>query len=335
MNKNVLPRPERSGEPGPSEPQHRFPPQRHKDTKGPRRSQSLGAFVSLWFNKTLRFPGSRLAGLVLSRTAPAALLLALATAPAAAQDVVWQDLEPGLELAEIDPAGEGFGEGRLTLLRIDPERFDFRLIAASEHGGEARRASEWAAQFSFAAAINAGMYQEDGLSSVGFMVNFGHVNNPHLNPNNAVLAFNPKDPSLPAVRLIDRKCHDFDALKTQYHTLIQSIRMISCEGKNVWEQQPRAWTIAALATDAAGNILFTLSRRPYTVHDYIELLLSLGLDLRGAMYLEGGDKATLYLDSRGRSFERTGGTGTDGGVEGNPAASPIPNVLGVVRRPEG
>lgn len=279
-------------------------------------------------------PGARARIGSMGAAALAAVLLWAAPAPAA-QEIIWQDLEPGLELAEVDPAGEGFGEGRLTLLRIDPKRFDFRLIAASERGGEPRRASEWAAEFGLAAAINAGMFQEDGLSSVGYMRNFGHINNPHLNPNNAVLAFNPKDPDLPAVRLIDRKCHDLETLKEQYHTLIQSIRMISCEGENVWQQQPRAWTIAALATDAEGNILFTLSRRPYTVHDYIELLLGLGLDLRGAMYLEGGDKATLYLSSRGRSFERTGGTGTDGGVSGNPEAAPIPNVLGVVRRPEG
>lgn len=277
-------------------------------------------------------------GTVVARGALVALAMAaaaLALGPLHARDLVWQPLEPGLELAEVDPSGEGFADGVLTVVRIDPEHFEFHLLTASEHGGESRRASDWAAEFDLVAAINAGMYQEDGVSSVGFMRNFGHINNSHVNPNNAVLAFNPKDDTLSPVRLIDRTCQDFDALKAKYHTLIQSIRMISCDGRNVWEQQPRAWTIAALAVDRDGRVLFTLSRRPYTVHEYIELLLSLPLDLRGAMYLEGGDKATLYVRAEDRTFERTGGTGTDGDVTGNPEAQPIPNVLGIVRKPSG
>jgi len=255
-------------------------------------------------------------------------------APAVAAEVEWRQVEPGLMIAEFaSPAAPPSGEGRITVLRIDPQRYAFRLLTAKESGGNPQPVRDWVHKNGLLAAINAGMYQEDGITSVGYMKNFGHVNNSHVNPNNAVFAFNPREEGLPPAQIIDRTCQDFEDLRRKYDSLIQSIRMISCDQRNVWDPQPQRWSMAAVALDKHGQVLFILTPLPYSVHDFIEVLLALPLSIHNAMYLEGGPRASLYLSAGGVELERVGGFPMP--ILENDTrmrALPVPNVIGIVRR---
>jgi hypothetical protein len=115
---------------------------------------------------------------------------------------------------------------------------------------------------------------------------------------------------MPPVKLIDRGCDDFEAWKTHYGAFVQNIRMVSCKGENVWARGGQEWSIAAVGVDRRGRLLFIHSRSPYTPHDLIENLLSLPLGLAGAMYVEGGPEAQLYIHSGDREIERVGSRGT-------------------------
>jgi uncharacterized protein YigE (DUF2233 family) len=266
------------------------------------------------------------------------LLIALAWTGAAGEARVgWRVLEPGLELAEIaSPVASKVGDSRITVLRIDPARFALKLLAAKELGGARMTARQWAGKYGLVAAINAGMYQEDGLTSVGYMRNFDRVNNGHINPNQAVLAFNRKTGAVPEAQIIDRTCQDFAALRKSYDTLVQSIRMVSCGQKNVWDPQARSWSMAAVAMDKSGRVLFVISRSPFTVHVFINILLGLPLDIHNAMYLEGGPKASLYVSANGAEIEKIGRFETIFlESDTNAPALPLPNVIGVVRKPSG
>jgi hypothetical protein len=68
------------------------------------------------------------------------------------------------------------------------------------------------------------------------------------------------------------------------------------------------------------------------VHDFAEVLLSLPLSIKTAMYLEGGPQASLYLSTPKMMLERNGIW--EGFEENGPFqfSLPIPNVLGVVRK---
>jgi hypothetical protein len=207
------------------------------------------------------------------------------------------------------------------------------LNASAPGQGQPLTAREWSRRNGLVAAINASMYDADARKSLGLMLTRQHVNNPRLSRDKAVLAFDPRSPGLPPVRLIDRDCDDLDAWKEHYGTLVQSIRMVSCKGANVWAQSDEAWSIAAIGVDRQGRILFLHSRSPYTPHDLIENLLALPLDLAGAMYAEGGTEAQLYVDSGQREVELVGSRGTGLFPSGeNDRAWPVPNVIGVVRR---
>jgi hypothetical protein len=247
----------------------------------------------------------------------------------------WQELEPGLELGRFpSPRPAGAGDSVIRSLRIDPARFEFRLLSASaiEHG-RPLTAKEWCREHDLVAAINPSMYQEDHRTSVSLMRTRSHTNNSHVSKDMTVLAFDPLVPDVPPIKIIDRQCEDLETWREKYGTLVQSIRMIACDGQNVWRQRPRKWSTAAIGTDRIGRVLFIHVRSPYSTHDLIEILKTLPLDLSSAMYAEGGAQAQLYVKSGDQEYEFAGGFGTAFNEnDANDGAWPIPNVVGIVRR---
>ncbi len=247
----------------------------------------------------------------------------------------WRRLEAGLELAEFaSPRPSDRGDSIVRALRIEPSRFELRLLNASaEPRGGPLTARAWCARGGLVAAINASMYQADHRTSVSFMRTATHINNPRLSKDRAILAFEPRDPGVPAATIIDGECDDFETLRTKYGTLVQSIRMISCKGENVWSRQARRWSTAAIGTDALGRILFLHVRSPYSTHDLIDILKTLPLGLTRAMYAEGGPEAQLYVKSGAEEHEWVGSYETGLNEEDdNRIAWPVPNVVGIARR---
>lgn len=259
----------------------------------------------------------------------------------------WQKVDEGLYYGVFDsPQKSEIGDSKITIIKINPWYYDFKLLSASEFDDSLRTARQWAKKFNLLAVVNAGMFQQDMRTSVGYMKNFDHVNNPRVSKENAFFAFNPvvgldrppDDSSeaasmLKPAQIIDRHCQDFEVLRQQYQSIFQSIRMISCTQKNVWSQQPQKWSMVVLGADKSSNILFIFTRSPYSVHDFINILLSLPISIYNAMYLEGGPEATLYFSANGIEFEKNGSYET-GFMESNTinTAWPIPNVLGVVKK---
>jgi uncharacterized protein YigE (DUF2233 family) len=248
----------------------------------------------------------------------------------AALPLSWKEADKGLHVAECKAALNGTNYA-VTIVKINPAYYSFKLLCASEHGKESLSVKDWALKNHLVAAVNGSMFQKDGLTSIDFMKNFNHVNNPRLSRDKTILAFNPVEKDLPPIQLIDRECGDFNDLRTKYRSLVQSIRMISCKGKNVWNDQNVKWSCLALGMDARGNILFLFCTTPGSVHDFIEILLSLPLDLKSAMYLEGGPQAALYLSTPRMDMERY--CTLDGLQEdGLKFSLPVPNVIGIVKK---
>jgi uncharacterized protein YigE (DUF2233 family) len=266
---------------------------------------------------------------------PAAPSVPPAKAPApppAKESAPWERLEPGLEFGAFRSRLAAAGDRLIRVLRIDPARYRLRLLnASSEPGGHPRTARDWAERNHLAAAINASMYQADMRSSVSLMLTRGHVNNPRLSKDKAVLAFDPLEAGLPPVQIIDRECQDFAALRDHYATLVQSIRMISCDGRNVWEPRQGAWSTAAIGIDKSGRILFIHARAPHTTHDLIEVLLELPIDLKNAMYVEGGSEAQMFVQAGGKSLEFAGSLEDQDDTLPAHFVWPIPNAVGIER----
>ncbi len=268
----------------------------------------------------------------------AALLCLCLVVPAGAGD--WRVLEPGLELGTfVSPTPSPIGDCTITVLRVDPARFDLVLAMGSEladDGSANRTAREWVTDADLLAAINASMFQTDYRTSTELMFSADHVNNARLGGNKAVLAFDlaPEAPAdLPRVRIIDRACEDLDALRPHYRVMVQSIRMVSCQRSNTWQQSDRRWSHAVIGIDGQGRPLLIHARSPWTTHDFIDILLALPIDLQQLQYAEGGPEAQLFVRAGGLELELVGSFET-GFFESddNVSAWPVPNVVGVQRR---
>lgn len=259
------------------------------------------------------------------------LLCSLAAPPGAAGQ--WEVLEPGLELATFAaPRQSEAGDSLIRVLRIEPSRFRLRLLNASATPErQPYTPREWAQRHGLVAVINASMYQADYRTSVSLMKTAEHTNQGRVSKDNAVLAFDALDGDVPPVQIIDRTCQNFEELRQRYATLVQSIRMISCQGKNVWTPQPHRWSTAAIGVDRRGRVLFIHVRSPYGTHELIEMLLALPIALKNAMYVEGGAQAQLY--ARGGSTELELAGIYESGFVGEALLQswPLPNVIGVAR----
>ncbi|RME03118.1 MAG: phosphodiester glycosidase family protein [Deltaproteobacteria bacterium] len=262
------------------------------------------------------------------------LLVGVTSPPPRTDRGAWIHFEPGFSLGVFDaPRKPEKGDGKIRILRIDPARFALRIFCASDPTeGKLHSARAWAKRHGLLAATNTSMYQKDFRTSVSLLRSSTHVNNPRLTRDNAILAFDPIVPGIPLVRILDRACDDFQVWTKRYASLVQSIRMYSCTGKNVWQQQPeKKWSHSAIGTDKGGNVLFIHVRSPYTTHDLIEMLVSLPIDLDRLMYTEGGGEAQLFIQHGEETFEFLG-------IDEAPLPflgsrdHPIPNVIGVIRR---
>ncbi|MCU0230059.1 MAG: phosphodiester glycosidase family protein [Acidobacteria bacterium] len=278
---------------------------------------------------------TRRARALASLACAAATLVAAACGGRSAPAPAWQTLEPGLDFGEFPlPERSPRGDSTLRVLRVDPARFELKLFAASAPSdGPARTPREWAADRGLVAAINSSMFGADQRTAVSMLKRRDHVNNPRLTRDKTVLVFDRLDDAVPPVQLIDREAQDFDAIAPSYGAFVQGIRMIALPRRNVWKEQPRRHSVAAIGVDGKGRVLLIHCRSPYPVHDLADFLLALPLDLRNAMYAEGGPLAQLWIGAGGSEIELVGMSDA-GFLQADEAVppQPVPNVIGVARR---
>jgi hypothetical protein len=258
----------------------------------------------------------------------AVIACAVAAWSAPVQPVSWRVIQTGVELATIDPGPTPSGEReRLYVVRITPASAQITVALASEAKTEPKTAAEWCKRDRLAVAINAGMFQSDDRSNVGYLRHGRHLNNARWNDYQSVLAVDGARSSW-----IDRDGGGATQDLSGYAIVVQNLRLISKRRKNVWAQSPRMWSEAAVATDSRGRLMFLFSRAPYTMHDFNEMLLKLPLDIAGAMHVEGGPEASLSIHVPGLDLDLAGSYET-GFLpnDSNHAQWPIPNVIGVVR----
>lgn len=266
--------------------------------------------------------------------------------------LVWQHLENGLALARItlqiaNPAPEENTvqdrinaampaptraiplAARVSVLRINPDRFSFSLYMASEKGP--KPLADICRDEHFVAAINAGMFLPDRVTSTGYLRQGTHVNNGRVAANfGSFFAAMPHNAKLPRARLIDKTAQGWQNTLEEYSLVMQNYRMTTPAGRIIWKPMKRLHSIAALSQDNAGNILFIFCADPVPAAEFIAALLTLPLQAASVMYLEGGSEAALLINAGNVSEMQTGRHAS--GLWSGGARLEVPNVLGVTRR---
>lgn len=247
----------------------------------------------------------------------------------------WTLISTGLYYGEFDALDKSpIGDSKIRILKIDPKLYSFHMANASAPGeGGLMSVRKWSKKQNYLAAINAGLYQEDHKTSISLMKNNSHVNNRRMNKQKTIFAFEPKKKGIPKATIFDRECDNISTLKKDYSVYAQSIRMISCKGKNVWKLQKETYSTAAIAADKQGHILFIHVRSPYATHKLINSLLKLPLNIRTAMYVEGGPQAQMYVKGTDQEYILLGRYRSENaGKAISYFGWPIPNVIGIRKR---
>jgi len=265
----------------------------------------------------------------------AALSLALSSTTGADATSGWQTLAPGMELRYVTTkTPSAAGDSRIAVLRMDPNLWELAAVGISQTGeSTSHTAREWSQRHKFVAAINAGMFEADEKTHLGYLRCREQILSAHQNKYQSVAAFDPRDPAAsPRFRILDLDAPGitFQSILKEYSSVVQNLRLVKRPGLNQWNQQTRKWSEAALGEDDAGRILFLFSRSPFSMHDLNQELLAAGIGLVAAQHLEGGPEAQLYLNAGGVELEMYGSYETSFKEnDTNSIPWPIPNILGV------
>jgi hypothetical protein len=245
--------------------------------------------------------------------------LVIAAAATTPRDRTWRELAPGLELARFSSRNlEAAGDGDVVVLRVDPATWELVYHTAADHDGQNRNVRAWAEILGLSAAINAGMYQEDRRSHVGFLQIDGKVRNATPNDYLSAAVCGPRRRGDPAFRIHDLDTTPLDSLRIRYRTVVQNLRLIKRPGDNRWTTRDRGWAEAALGEDDRGRALLIYCQSPLSMHDLNQVLLKLPLGIVCAQHLDGNLPAQLHVRASGTTLTMPSGD-----------LPPIPNVLGI------
>jgi hypothetical protein len=216
----------------------------------------------------------------------------------------------------------------IDVVRADLARFQLRILSAS-HDGAARTAPDWRDAFHLAVVINAGMFHESG-APVGLLVEDGVALGADNAKMSGFVAFGARSPDDPPALATGRSCAGFDLadLRRRYHSIVQSYRLLGCDGAALPWADPKQYSAAAIGVDRAGRAVFLHARAAVTMSELSAALAS--LDLTGALFLEGGPEASLVARGDAGSLERIGSYETHF-VENDSNAVfwSLPNVIGL------
>lgn len=236
-------------------------------------------------------------------TACAGAPLAQNREPSAAGDIIWRTVD-GMEVAHVS--------SNLTVVRADPIRTPLELLNPPLTTGLS--VQQLAERSGYMFVTNAAMFLDDNVTSVGYMRNFEHVNNPRFNAKmSGFLLLNPKSEKEPAAKVGGK------AEIGNYQTVFQSYRMWTPEGGILWKKGKSVYyRVGLVGADQSGRILFFFHSAFVDVYDLVSQILTLNLELQGLLYLDGGNHGTFYF---GSELNRSWATWLE-----------LPNLLAIKRR---
>ena len=251
--------------------------------------------------------------------------------PAPAALDAWRQLRPGMEFMFL-PAERTvrFGGERLACLRVDPERFAFRVLMDTA-GGESRPAQEWLRRGKALAVFNAGQYTPGG-TYLGLLVRDGRPVGRLVSRLEALFVAEPRDASLPGARVIDLRYTAFDPKANPYQQAAQSLMLLDRFGHIRVRRSPRVAHRTLVAQDLQGRILVLVSEGGHTLWELASLLKDSGLGLREVMCMDGGPESQLVVEVDDFHYSQVGRPSFSQELVLPWPTSDLPTVLGIFPR---
>ena len=232
------------------------------------------------------------------------------------------------------------GKSEIVIIKIDPNFYNMNLFSSEQYSHKNLTVEEWSKKHDLIIAVNAGMFQTDYSSNVGYMKQFDYINNSNINHYQSIAAFNPKDSTKEKFKIFDIEKNNgylnkkyINKIIDEYESVIQNLRLIKRSAENRWSQQSKKWSEVALGEDSNGNILLIFSRSPYSMHDLNNILIDLPINIECAQHLEGGPEASLYLKYKDKELKFVGSYETSFMENNNNVYFwKVPNIIGIYKK---
>ena len=217
----------------------------------------------------------------------------------------------------------------LDVVRADLASYRLRVLTSARDGDGSHPAPWWRDTFRLVAVTNAGMFHEGG-DPVGLIVEDGVTLGHNNKTFSGYLAFDDAGNAT----IAGRDCPGFDLgeLRTKYRSIVQSGRLLGCNGQALPWKDKKQYSAAAIGLSAdKKQIVFLHARDAVTMTELAAAVAE--LELAGALFLEGGPEASLVVRGAKSELARVGSYET-GFVENNnnQAFWWLPNVIALETR---
>lgn len=252
--------------------------------------------------------------------------------PASAQDIVWDRLADGLEVAVWTPGEACQQVPALYMLKIDPERFRFTVYHyRAEGAGSPLTLADWHRHTGALALFNAGLFLND-FSYLGLLYKDGKsLGGKRHGQWQGLFVAEPMVPGAQKARVLDLKLDAFDEDKPAYQEAAQSLMLLDRRGTPRVRRSGKAAQQTVVGEDRAGHILVVMSKGVTPLWELAVCLRDGVQGLTHAMAMDGGDSSDLLIGSE------LAGARTDAAwqplVDGKGLSHvPLPTVIGVFPR---
>lgn len=252
--------------------------------------------------------------------------------------VSWDKIDEGLSYGKIAMNSNAkVADKNIYILKINPDIYKFELLCSTEGDTVFRTAADWCKLKGCVAGFNAGMFSlKDHKKGMGYVRNYSHFNNAEFREvYKAIAAFNRKDNSVPDFQIFDLEKDSWKNIEPKYNSFLQSIRMIDGNQKlSSWKRKRKlSCSMIVIATDVKHNVLVFITRVPYPLDVFAQMMLDMPLDIQRAMYLEGGPEASLYVETKDSTIQKYGSWVYPGYAnDKNDHFWKLPNIIGVKKR---
>ena len=248
--------------------------------------------------------------------------------------VVWagefKRVVPGLELGWWEAhESVSAGGGRVVVVRIDPQRFRFKVLVAK---GEGLSAGAWLERTGAVVVFNAGLHAPDG-SYLGLVVSGGKVMGRMVKGMEGLFVAEPRVRGLPLARVIDLRYAGFDLQANPYQEVAQSLMLLDRFGQLRVRRSGRVANRTLVGEDRQGWIVVMVTEGAHGLWELAQELKGSGLGLREVMCMDGGRESQLELRVGGVHYSHYGKAGGQIQLPWPPAKLPV--AIGVFPREEG
>ena len=184
----------------------------------------------------------------------------------------------------------------IDIFKLNPDSVDIDIINVQKNKTIQQVLNETNSSDGYFLICNAGMFDVDYKSNMGYMKKDGNILNSKDHPDYySVMAFDPLFEGLPDFYIYDTDITSLDSIILSYDSVVENLRLIKRNRENRWPEQDKKWSELAIGQDIDNNILIIYCHNNLSMFEFNNLILSLPLELATAQHLEGNSSAQLYF----------------------------------------